>query len=572
MCASQAGVVLSLNGEIYNFRELRAELEARGHRFRGTSDTEVVLALYLEEGPAMLGRLNGMFAFALWDRRDRSLFVARDALGVKPLYYADSAAGFAFASEIKALLHLVPAATELDPAALHRYLTFLYCPGDGTPLRRVRKVCPGEALLVRDGTIARRWTWYSLPACRGVRAHLSPVDAVAGTEAAVRNAVHRQLVADVPVGAFLSGGLDSSAVVAFARERAPGIRCFSIETRGGAEPGTRDDLPYAQRVAAHLGVSLDVVTIDAGCMAMDVEEMIAHLDEPLADPAALNVLYIARLARQHGLKVLLSGAGGDDLFGGYRRHAALAFRRYWAWLPRSMRSALERASGRLDRRQPRFRRLAKFFDGGALAGDAHVANYFVWSQEPVLRSLYTPAFRDAGGHEPAVAPLLDFLAGVPGSVPPLGRMLAVEQRFFLPDHNLTYTDKMSMAAGVEVRVPFLDLDLVEHAAAVPVSLKQRGTVGKWVLKKAMERHLPADVIHRPKTGFGAPLRRWMRHELRPLMHETLSEARLRSRGLFAPDAVQRLIRQNDAGEVDASYTLFSLMCVEIWCRRFLDGQ
>jgi asparagine synthase (glutamine-hydrolysing) len=569
MCAD--GVTLAFNGEIYNFRELRAELEAKGHRFRGTSDTEVLLALYLAEGAAMLSRLNGIFAFGLWDERDGSLLIARDALGVKPLYYAETARGVAFASEIKALRHFVPDARELDAVALHRYLTFLYCPGDGTPLRAVRKVQPGEALLVHNGKVVRRWTWYTLPAFRGVGPTLTTDAAIAGTEACLRRAVHRQLVADVPVGAFLSGGLDSSAVVAFAREQAPGIRCFTIETRGGAEAGSVDDLPYARRVARHLGVPLDVVTIDASRMAMDVQHLVDQLDEPLADPAALNVRYISRLARQHGMKVLLSGAGGDDLFSGYRRHAAVAYERYWKRVPGAMRRMVARSTSRLDRRRPLSRRVAKLFEGAALPPDARLANYFVWTPASELASLYTPQFRDQIGCESATKPLLDFVAPLPDTVPPVERMLALEQRFFLADHNLTYTDKMSMAEGVEVRVPFLDLDLVEHAARVPAALKQRGRVGKWVLKKAMARHLPHDVVHRPKTGFGAPLRRWMRHELRPLMNETLSAESLRRRDLFDPAAVQRLIARNDRGETDAAYTLLSLMCIELWCRSYVDG-
>ena len=216
--------------------------------------------------------------------------------------------------------------------------------------------------------------------------------------------------------------------------------------------------------------------------------------------------------------------------------------------------------------------MAKLFHGGGLAADARLANYFVWTSEAELLPLYTPDLRDRVRHEPAVKPLLDFLAPLPDALPPLERLLGLEQRFFLPDHNLTYTDKMSMAEGVEVRVPFLDLDLVEHAARVPASLKQRGRVGKWVLKKAMEPHLPQEIIHRPKTGFGAPLRRWIRHELRPLMDDTLSADALGRRGLFEPAAVQRLIVRNERGEADAAYTLLSLMCIELWCRSYVDGR
>lgn len=572
MVSRDGAVVLVFNGEIYNFRELRSELETKGDRFRGHSDTEVLLQLYLAYGEAMLVRLNGIFAFAIWDQHNRSLFVARDALGVKPLYYAETAAGFTFASEIKALLWLVPEVRELDIPALHRYLSFLWCPGEGTPLSGVRKLLPGEAMVVRAGKIVRRWIWYQLPVFRGVTGDLSEADAVTGTAEWLRRAVNRQLVADVPVGAFLSGGLDSSAVVAFAREQAPGIRCFTIETKHGQEAGMADDLPYAQHVAKHLGVPLDVVSIDAGRMAADIESMVAQLDEPLADPAPLNVLYISRLAREHGIKVLLSGTGGDDLFTGYRRHVAIHYERYWKWLPQGVRLRLEEATGSLDQRRPLFRRMAKLFSGAGLSGDAGLVHSFLWAKESQLLRLYTPEFRIRLGQETASAPMLEFLKPLPELISPLERMLALEQRFFLTDHNLAYTDKMSMAAGVEVRVPFLDLDLVEHAARIPIQTKQRGQVAKWVLKKAMEPYLPHDVIYRPKSGFGAPLRRWMRHELRPLLGELLSVERLKRRGLFEPEAVQRLIAQNDSGEVDAAYTLLSLLNIEIWCRAYLDAS
>jgi asparagine synthase (glutamine-hydrolysing) len=571
MASADGAVVVTFNGEIYNYRELRAELAALGRSFRSHSDTEVLLELYLQYGEAALARLNGIFAFALWDTRSQSLLVARDALGVKPLYYTESATGFAFASEIKALLCLTPGARELDIPALLRYLSFLWCPGEGTLLRSVRKLAPGEALVVRAGRIARRWNWYELPVFRGVRADLTPAQAVAGTAAGLRRAVQRQLVADVPVGAFLSGGLDSSAVVAFAREQHPGMRCFSIDVAGGPDSGTTADLPYAQRVARHLQVSLEVVHVDAARMAADFEDMILQLDEPLADPAPLNVLYISRLAREHGIKVLLSGAGGDDLFTGYRRHVAVRYQHLWSWLPRSVRLGLEQSSARLDQRRAHWRRLARLCSGAGLAADERLASYFLWSRGAELLELLTPATRAQLGEQTPQAPLVDFLRPLPASVPPLERMLALEQRFFLADHNLAYTDRMSMAVGVEVRVPFLDTDLVNYAARIPMGSKQRQLVGKWVLKRALEPYLPRDVIYRPKSGFGAPVRRWIRHELRPLLHELLSGPSLERRGLFAADAVARLIRQNERGERDAAYTLLSLMSIESWCRAYLDA-
>lgn len=270
MLSADGAVVLVFNGEIYNFRELRTELEAKGFSFRGHSDTEVLLNLYLAEGEAMLPRLNGIFAFALWDAHKQTLLLARDALGVKPLHVATTPQGVAFGSEIKGLLPFLPAARELDAAALHRYLSFLWCPGEGTPLKVVRKLLPGEAMVVRSGCVERRWMWYQLPLFKSQRVQMSDTAAVQGTLAYLRQAVQRQLVADVPVGAFLSGGLDSSAIVALACEHNPQINCFTIESDGGQEDGATDDLPYARQVAKHLGVPLEIVKINASRMASDL--------------------------------------------------------------------------------------------------------------------------------------------------------------------------------------------------------------------------------------------------------------------------------------------------------------
>ena len=571
MFSSNGQVALVFNGEIYNFRELRSELEQQGYLFKGHSDTEVVLALYLTHGQAMLARLNGIFALAVWDAKRSGLFLARDALGVKPLYYYQGVESFAFASEIKALRHLVPNLVNLDGAAVHRYLSFQWCPGAGTPSADIRKLGPGEAMWISNGRMAEHLTWYQLPvSSKTPGTKLTQAQAITGLQAHVRQAVQRQLVADVPVGAFLSGGLDSSSVVAFARESHPNIQCFTIEATGGQEPGMVDDLAYAKQVASHLRVPLEVVTIDSSKMAADLEHMVYQLDEPLADPAPLNVLYIGRLARAQGYKVLLSGAGGDDIFSGYRRHLALKSEAYLDWLPAGMRLGLHHLASRLDQRLPLIRRLTKLLDSVTLDGDARLANYFLWARRDDLYNLYTPAFKASIADAAAEAPLLSFLKELPKTTTKLDRMLALEQRFFLPDHNLTYTDKMSMAVGVEVRVPLLDLELVQFAAQISDKDRQRGRHSKWIFKKAMEPFLPNNVIYRPKAGFGAPLRRWMCHELKELLGDTLSVTRLKNRGLFEPEAVQRLIEANNTGRIDASYTLLSLLCIELWCKAFID--
>jgi len=570
MVSDNGKVVLVFNGEIYNFRELRAELVKNGIQFQGHSDTEVLLNLYLAKGEEMLSMLNGIFAFAIWDSRSKSLFLARDGVGVKPLYYSETSRGFAFSSEIKALLHLLPEKKELDAVALYRYMGFLWCPGSGTPLNNTKKLEPGEALLVRNGNIDKHWKWYQLPTRSRLLTRSIDEDWVRGTDDHLRQAVHRQMVSDVPVGAFLSGGLDSSAIVAMARHKNPDIRCFTIETLGGQEAGMTDDLPYARRVSKHLGVSLDVIQIDSHRMADDLQMMVAQLDEPLADPAPLNVLYISQLAKKHGIKVLLSGAGGDDLFTGYRRHYALQLEKWWSWLPTKVRSSINSITSDLDQHRAAFRRISKAFNGAALDADARLVNYFLWANQSELQSLFSKDLRPDILNVNIAQPLLDFLDPVPDYLTRLEKMLLLEQRFFLADHNLIYTDKMSMATGVEVRVPFLDLDLVDFSSRIPDRYKQRGSTSKWVLKKAMEPYLPHDVIYRPKTGFGAPLRRWMRFDLRELLGDMLSEDSINKRGIFDAPSVQRLIKENDTGVRDASYTLLSLLCIELWCRSYID--
>ena len=572
MCSDSGDVVLVFNGEIYNFKELRVLLEDNGYELKGMSDTEVLLNMYLEYGETMLKKLNGIFAFAIWDVRERSLFLARDAMGVKPLYYIESEDGFYFSSEIKSLVTFIPDCKDLDLQSINRYLSFLWCPGEGTPIKGVKKLIPGEALRIKAGRIDARWQWFKLPRAPAQVSTIKRGDLIDGVREHLQQSVQRQLVSDVPVGAFLSGGLDSSAIVAMASKYQPRINCFTIEHSNGADDGVVNDLPYAKRVADYLKVPLEIVRIDAEHMAQDLRSMITHLDEPLADPAPLNVLYISRLARRNGIKILLSGVGGDDLFAGYRRHRAIMSERYWQWLPRPILKGMENLSANLKQDHVFVRRLGKLFNGADLKGDARLVNYFAWSKRADLQALYSSEFRHTLNNSDAFEPMLDFLGDFPVTASPLQRMLALEQRFFLADHNLIYTDKMSMAAGVEVRVPFLDPDMVSFAAKIPDKLKLWRGNGKWILKKALEPYLPQEVIYRSKSGFGAPLRRWMRFELRDLLGDTLGEDSLRRRGIFDYAAVQRLILANDKGEQDATYTLFSLMCVELWCREFIDNS
>jgi asparagine synthase (glutamine-hydrolysing) len=569
MIDEKSGSVIVYNGEIYNYRELRAGLESVGHRFKSQSDTEVLMTLFRVHGEAMLPMLNGIFAFAIYDSGENTVLLACDSMAIKPLYYAEGPDGFVFASELKALLACGAIDRTLDVASLFRTLGFLFSPGGATPFKSVRRFGPGEALRAKNGRIQRHWTWAETT-WNSAPLRVDAPEAIDRVTGAVRTAVHRQMIADVPVGAFLSGGLDSGAVVAMAREVSPQIDCFTIDTGSNRDPGVTDDLPYAREVAKHLQLRLHEIQVDSARMAADLERMVFQLDEPLADPAPLNVMYISQLARQAGVKVLLSGAGGDDLFTGYRRHRAVMAEPYWTWLPKPMRAGLRAGSARLGSNNAVGRRVAKAFAHADWPPSRRMAGYFLWADPQRVLGLFAPELRATLAADMMTAPLENYLESLPHGLPPLQQMLSLEQRFYLPDHNLLYTDKMSMSAGVEVRVPFLDRDLVALANTLPVQFKQHGREGKWVLKKAMEPYLPRHVIYRPKTGFGAPLRHWLRHELRGLVDDLLSADTLRRRGLFDAKAVAQLVADDRAGRIDAAYTILGLLCIEIWCSKFAE--
>jgi asparagine synthase (glutamine-hydrolysing) len=564
-------VCIVFNGEIFNFRELRMELIRDGYRFKGKSDTEVILNLYLRDGCSSFCRLNGMFAFALWDPVLRELIIVRDGMGVKPLYFSETSEGVVFASELKALTRVRGVDRSLDHTALSHYLTYLHCPAPRTPVLGIKKVSPGTILKVRDGRLVSSEKFWTRPVAFGVDSRSVP-EMSEELEMLLSRAVKRQMISDVPVGAFLSGGLDSSSIAVFARQFSASreLRCFSIGFNEAAGfDGFSDDLPYARRVAEHLSVPLEVIWCGSE-ISQDFGRMIYHLDEPLADPAALHVWKISKLAKESGVSVLLSGCGGDDLFGGYRRHYALQLERWWSWLPVAARRWLESLSGSFSRDRPSGRRFAKAFRYAASTEDRRIAGYFSWLAESEVRKLFSRDIRRSLSGADFLRPLLDQLRELPTELPPLAKMLQLDQSFFLTDHNLNYTDKMAMAAGVEVRVPFLDPDLMSFAADIPVRLKQRRAVGKWIFKKAMEVHLPKDVIYRGKSGFGAPLRRWLQRELKYEFEQCLSPCTIRKRGVFDLDSVMDLVARDREGLIDASYSLFAVMCIESWCREFID--
>jgi asparagine synthase (glutamine-hydrolysing) len=569
-------VHLAFNGEIYNFRELRADLERRGHRFLSRTDTEVVLSLYLEHGERMLDRLRGMFAFALWDGRTGTLFAARDHFGIKPLYYTRLDDGrLLVSSEAKALLACPDVPRGLHLPALADYLSFLWVGDPLTMFEGIAKLPPGHKLRWRDGRLAvEAWWDLSAPGAIADRPEAELADELRWR---LDEAVRSQLISDVPVGAFLSGGLDSSGIVAaMARAHRGEVRCYTIAVDPGdnAIDQFADDLPYARQVAAHLGVSLREVRATPDVAAL-WPGLVWHLDEPIADPAAINCYMIAVLARRDGTKVLLSGQGADELFAGYRWHLAPELMRRLAWLPRPLGRVLASASRLLPGSAPgrlggAARRARKLLSAAGLDADEQFVKYCQWT----TASARTALLRDevcaaVAGRD--VEAWTRSLLGRRAGVSPLGARLYRDLKTFLPALNLTYTDKSGMAVGLECRVPFLDVELVEFAATLPDSLKIRGLTGKYLLRRALADRLPEAVLTRPKTGFGVPLRRWIGHDLREMADDLLSEEAIHRRGLFRPGAVEAMRRAVDRGSGDHAYVLWALMTLEIWQRTFLDA-
>jgi asparagine synthase (glutamine-hydrolysing) len=574
MASADGRLRISYNGELYNYQEHRERLRKTGYPFRSHTDTEVLLALYQERGLDFLQDLNGMFAFALWDAERRRLVLARDHAGIKPLYYARDGRRLYFASEIKALLTIPDFPRRLHLPSVSDYLHFQWVPGERTLLEDVRKLEPGHVLTWQDGEVeTHRWFELRYEADESV-SEAGWVEAVRDT---FMRTTARQMVSDVPLGAFLSGGLDSSAIVACMRRSFPGrpITAYSVRYDPGmiADEQGADDYPYAQRVARALDVRLKSVKLEPEVIGL-LPKLVYHLDEPDADPAVFPNYVLSKLAREDGTTVLLSGTGGDEVFFGYRSHQA--HRAYQRIAPRLVPlavpalSALTAASTALLGVQHRVsRRLGKFGRGLAKRGlERHLA-LADWTGDDVRHALLSPAARSGASPSEGERALRKYAAEFVGSGElNLHSHLLIQT--FLAAHNFIYADKSSMAASIEVRVPFMDVELMRLCARIPERFQLQGRTTKAVLKKAVEPYLPREVIHRSKTGFGAPLHHWIQGDLDEMIQYLLGPSRVEARGLFDPRYVQHCLDRNRDRREDHAYLIYALLTLEIWMQTFLD--
>jgi len=576
MLSPDGRFVLVYNGEIYNFAELQRDLGSSGPRAVSSGDTEVLLRGLMRWGSRFVERLNGMFAFALWDNRECELLLARDPLGIKPLYYTEPTPGsILFASEIKTLCAHPRVKREPDFKTIQQHLAFGHSCSERTALRGIRRVEPGTVLRWTAKTRNPQVLQYWRPRFGGENRSSRQGD-VARLRSAVTTATERQLISDVPVGAFLSGGLDSSLITAIAAGHNSRLKPFpgytiSIPKNSNRIDQAQDDAPYARQVARGLGLAFHEIEIVPQVASL-LPSLIRHLDEPLADPAIINCYLISQLARQNGTKVLLSGQGADELFGGYPRYRALRALRWIDRVPVSVRTGVTRVArlvpgGMGGRLGATIRRVRRVLSDIHRAPDERFLAYCMSTPREIVRSVLRADIQSEIEHDrPDDDCLLRMrTGGLDGDDRFLDRDLTV----YLPNHNLLYTDKMAMAAGVEARVPFLDLKLVELACSMPAEYKLVPRP-KAILREAARGLIPDSIIDRPKAGFGAPYRQWLRHDLAPVWEELTSPSAIRRRGWFSTDGLLHIREQSQSGRADYYMLQWAVLTLELWAREFLD--
>ncbi len=558
-------LVVVFNGEIYNHRVLRSRLETRGHRFTTRSDTEVLLHLHEEYGDASVHLLEGMFAYALWDKPRRRLLVARDRLGIKPLYYTDAAGALLFASELKAFLHYPAFRADLEPAALDLYLALQYVPGPDTLFRGVRKLAPGHLLVAQDGHVSVRRYWDLV---LGDFQPGTTLDEAAEEFAALfRETVRRHLVSDVPVGALLSGGVDSGSVVATMADAAG--RPVETFTVGFDLPGRHNEVAEARLVARRFATTHHELVVKPDAAEL-LPDLVWHMDEPVGDSVALPVYLICRFARQH-VPVVLTGEGGDELLAGYPRYTWFAVaKRLQRLLPAWVRERLLLPLGRHAPLSPRY----KLALDNVLAERDDVSRHLHWigAITPASRhELLSASLRDVSPPTRAEDRLAPYFADAkPGAADTFHRLMALDVDTWLVDDILTKMDKMSMAASVEARVPFLDHRLVEFVASLPLEVKVKNAGSKLLLKRAMRGIVPDATLRRRKHAFQVPLDEWVSGSLRDFVHDILLGRRARERGWLEPTRVEALLGNHAASAPRRGQAIWTLVCLELWARAFLD--
>jgi len=579
MSTPDGRLTITYNGEIYNYPELRRELESKGYRFRSRSDTEAVLFLYQAYGPACVRRLNGMFAFAIWDENRKELFLARDHFGIKPLYYFHQDDRFAFASEIKALLELPEVPREVNLKALNQYLTFLWVPDPLTMFDQIVKLPAGHSAIYRDGDLKLDQYWDLTFPVAGHDFHANEAELTEELRDRFIGSVKSQLLSDVPLGAFLSAGLDSSSIVAAMSEVSSATtRTYTIAFPDKYRRGevTLDDPAVARRTANHFGCEHTEIVVEPDVVDL-MPRLVWHMDEPVADPAIIAAYLVNREARKT-VTVMLSGVGGDELFAGYRKHAAYDLAQRYQRIPGAVREKLIEP---LVMALPSMRgtsikghvRLAKKM---ARSASLSPRDYFLMNSTYLTDDqkdwLYTPAVRESINGDGAWSRHMAYFEQV-NDADFLNQMLYLDTKAFMVSLNLNYNDKMSMASSVEVRVPFLDHELAEWVASnVPPSLKLHGRTTKHILREAMRPLLPAEVLEQKKAGFGAPADYWLANDLIEMIDDLLSESRLKSRGLFNPAAVRQLIKEQRSGRQDWSAQVWQFLTLELWMQTFIDRK
>ncbi|CAN5599967.1 asparagine synthase (glutamine-hydrolyzing) [soil metagenome] len=580
MLSADGRYIITFNGEIYNYRELREELRPKGHQFRTDSDTEVLLAAFAEWGVGCLRRLNGMFAFAVWDNQERTLTIARDHVGIKPLYYAHlpsrngRGSSFIFASESKAILATGFIERALDPEGLHQFLTFLWVPDPNTLIKGIKTLPPAHTLTFHDDEITvNEWWDVSFDKIQEGRSQTWWQERVLET---LDRVVHMEMVADVPLGSFLSGGVDSSSIVALMKNHNNGRRIATytvgIESEDLRYDIIPDDVRWARQVNQHLDTDYHEIKLKPAVADL-LPKLVYHMDEPAIDMAIPS--YLISQAARETLTVMLSGMGGDEVFAGYPRQLAMkiagAFDPVPQLLRRPLMKTLERAlpGGLAGKLTAPLRNAKKFARSAALDFENRYLGYGTYFTDLEKRRLYTEDLRRATHELDAYAAHRRYFARVQNAAP-LNRLLYVDLKTFLPCLNLITTDKTSMAANLEVRVPFLNRHMIELAAGMPPGLKLHGLKRKYVLKRAVETLLPREVVWRKKAGFGAPIRSWLRGPLRPLVEDFMSDQTVKRRGLFRPAEVKRIVKANLSGREDYNLQVFQLLNLELWHRQFID--